>query len=72
MGVLASSKSSVIIKGDKSLSSRDFGRVIKPLNLFGVQINSKKNKLPLKIRGNSFLRPINILKKKEALKLKVV
>ena len=42
MGVLASSSNSVIIKGDKSLSSRDFGRVIKPLNLFGVKINSKK------------------------------
>ena len=48
MGVLASSKNSVIIKGDKSLSSRDFGRVIKPLNLFGVKINSKKKQTSLK------------------------
>ena len=70
MGVLASSKNSVIIKGDKSLSSRDFGRVIKPLNLFGVQINSKKNKLPLKIRGNSFLRPINYFEKKGSAQVK--
>ena len=70
MGVLASSKNSVILKGDKSLSSRDFGRVIKPLNLFGVQINSKKNKLPLKIRGNSFLRPISYFEKKGSAQVK--
>ena len=70
MGVLASSKNSVIIKGDKSLSSRDFGRVIKPLNLFGVKINSKKNKLPLKIKGNSFLRPINYFEKKGSAQVK--
>ena len=70
MGVLANSKNSVIIKGDKSLSSRDFGRVIKPLNLFGVQINSKKNKLPLKIRGNSFLRPIKYFEEKGSAQVK--
>ena len=70
MGVLASSKNTVIIKGDKSLSSRDFGRVIKPLNLFGVKINSKKNKLPIKIRGNSFLRPINYFEKKGSAQVK--
>ncbi len=58
MGALAASKNSLNIKGDKSLSSRDFERVIKPLNLFGVKINSKKNKLPIKMRGSNFLRPI--------------
>ncbi len=70
MGVLASSNNSVIIKGDKSLSSRDFGRVIKPLNLFGVKINSKKNKLPLKIKGNSFLRPIYYFEEKGSAQVK--
>ncbi len=70
MGVLASSKNAVIIKGDKSLSSRDFGRVIKPLNLFGVKINSKKNKLPIKIRGNNFLRPINYFEEKGSAQVK--
>ena len=70
MGVLASSSNSVIIKGDKSLSSRDFGRVIKPLNLFGVKINSKKNKLPLKIKGNSFLRPIYYFEEKGSAQVK--
>ena len=70
MGVLASSNNSVIIKGDKSLSTRDFGRVIKPLNLFGVKINSKKNKLPLKIKGNSFLRPIYYFEEKGSAQVK--
>ena len=59
LGVLAKSKNSVIVKGDKSLSKRDFSRVIKPLNLFGVKTRSYKNKLPLKIFGTNYLRPIN-------------
>ena len=59
MGVLVKSKNSVIVKGDKSLSKRDFSRVIKPLNLFGVKTRSYKNKLPLKIFGTNYLRPIN-------------
>ena len=44
MGVLSNCKNTAIIKGDKSLSGRDFKRVIRPLNLFGVKINSKNNK----------------------------
>ena len=70
MGALANSKNSVVIKGDKSLSSRDFERVIKPLNLFGVQISSIKNKLPLKIRGSNFLRPINYFENKGSAQVK--
>ena len=57
-GLLAKSEKTVIIKGDQSLNKRDFSRVIKPLNLFGVNIKSKKNKLPLKITGTNYLRPI--------------
>ena len=57
-GVLAKSIKSVILKGDQSLSKRDFSRIIKPLNLFGVKTKSKKNRLPLKITGTDFLRPI--------------
>jgi len=45
--------------GDKSLSKRDFSRVTKPLKLFGANIKSKKNSLPVKIQGTEFLRPIN-------------
>ena len=57
-GMLVKSKKSIILKGDKSLSKRDFSRIIKPLNLFGVNIESKKGKLPLIINGTDFLRPI--------------
>ncbi len=70
MGSLSASKNFVKIKGDKSLSSRDFERVIKPLNLFGVQIDSKKNKLPLKMRGSNFLRPINYFEEKGSAQVK--
>ena len=59
LGLLARTEKNVILKGDKSLSNRDFLRVIKPLSLFGVKISSKKYKLPIKIRGTKYLRPIN-------------
>ncbi len=58
LGLLVKSKSKVKLIGDKSLSKRDFHRVIKPLRLFGVNIESKNNLLPLKIQGTDFLRPI--------------
>ncbi len=58
LGLLVRSKSKVKLIGDKSLSKRDFSRVIKPLELFGVKIESKNNKLPIKILGTDFLRPI--------------
>ncbi len=58
LGLLVKSKSKVKLIGDKSLSKRDFYRVIKPLRLFGVNIESKNNLLPLKIQGTDFLRPI--------------
>ena len=59
LGVLARTEKNVILKGDKSLSNRDFLRVIKPLSLFGVKLSSKKYKLPIKIRGTKYLRPIS-------------
>ena len=58
LGLLVRSKSKVKLIGDKSLSKRDFSRVIKPLKLFGVNIESKKNMLPIQILGTDFLRPI--------------
>ena len=58
LGLLVKSKSEIKLIGDKSLSKRDFSRVIKPLRLFGVNIESKNNLLPLKIRGTDLLRPI--------------
>ncbi len=58
LGLLVRSESKVKLIGDKSLSKRDFSRVIKPLKLFGVNIESKKNMLPIQILGTDFLRPI--------------
>ena len=58
LGLLVKSKFKVKLIGDKSLSKRDFSRVIKPLKLFGANINGNKNCLPIVISGSSFLRPI--------------
>ena len=58
LGLLVKSKHKVTLIGDKSLSKRDFSRVIKPLRLFGVNIKSKNNKLPIELSGSDFLRPI--------------
>ena len=57
-GVLVKTNNTVILKGDASLSKRDFSRVIKPLNQFGVKIISNSKRLPLKIKGTNFLKPI--------------
>ena len=40
LGLLVKSDKKVKLIGDKSLSKRDFSRVIKPLNLFGVNLKS--------------------------------
>ncbi len=61
LGLLVKSKSQVKLIGDKSLSKRDFSRVIKPLKLFGVNFKSKKSMLPIKITGTDFLRPIKYI-----------
>ena len=58
LGVLAKTNKKIVLKGDKSLSNRDFTRVIEPLNKFGMKIKSKNNKLPLKVLGTEYLRPI--------------
>ncbi len=57
-GTLVKSNKTVILKGDASLSKRDFSRVIKPLNLFGVKVLSNSNRMPIKIKGTNFLKPI--------------
>ena len=58
LGLLIDSKNEVKIIGDKSLSRRDFSRVTNPLRLFGANILSKQDTLPVKIIGSEFLRPI--------------
>tara|TARA_Y100000748_G_scaffold253708_1_gene219440 strand:+ start:365 stop:1693 length:1329 start_codon:yes stop_codon:yes gene_type:complete len=59
LSLLIKTNKKIKLIGDKSLSKRDFSRVIKPLKLFGANIKSKKNFLPVNIQGTEFLRPIN-------------
>ena len=58
LGLLINSQNKIKIIGDKSLSKRDFSRVTNPLKMFGVNIISNKNSLPVEITGSDFLRPI--------------
>ena len=58
IGLLVRCDTEVKLIGDRSLSKRDFSRIIKPLKLFGVNIKSKKNSLPIRVVGTKFLRPI--------------
>ena len=51
--------------GDKSLSKRDFSRIIEPLKEIGANFYPKNNrKLPLIIKGSEFLRPIKYFEKR--------
>ncbi len=53
LGLLVHSKSNIKIIGDKSLSKRDFFRVINPLKKFGAKIKSNSGKLPIFIKGTN-------------------
>ena len=68
--VLVKSKKTVKIIGDKSLSRRDFSRIIEPLNKFGLKIKSKNKKLPLIFKGTEFLRPIDYLENRSSAQCK--
>jgi len=59
LSLLIKTDKKIKLIGDKSLSKRDFSRITKPLKLFGANIKSKKNSLPVKIQGTQFIRPIN-------------
>ena len=61
LGLLVHSKTPIKVIGDKSLSQRDFLRVIKPLKLFGAKFKSKNGKLPVIINGTNNPRPIKYL-----------
>ena len=69
-GLLVSSKNQIILKGDKSLSKRDFSRVIVPMRMFGQNIKSRNLKLPIKIKGTNYPRPINFYEKKGSAQVK--
>ena len=51
MGLLVHAKNKIKLIGDKSLSKRDFLRVIKPLEKFGASFTSNYGKLPIVIKG---------------------
>ena len=69
-GLLVNTKNQIILKGDKSLSKRDFARVIKPMQMFGQNIHSKSYKLPIKILGTDYPRPINYFESKGSAQVK--
>ena len=58
LGLLARTKGQIKVIGDKSLSKRDFSRVVSPLKNFGINIKSKNGCLPVEVFGGEFLRPI--------------
>ncbi len=61
LGLLIHSKRKITLTGDKSLSKRDFVRIIKPLEKFGAKFFYKKRGLPLSIKGTSNPRAIKYL-----------
>ena len=62
LGLLVKSPFYIKLVGDKSLSQRDFERVILPLQEIGAnfKVNIKKT-LPLQIIGSAFTNPINYI-----------
>ena len=62
LGLLVKSPFYIKLIGDKSLSKRDFERVILPLQKLGAnfKVNNKKT-LPLQIIGSNFINPIRYI-----------
>ena len=58
LGLLIHSKNQIKIKGDKSLSKRDFLRITKPLKKFGAKFETNLGKLPVNIYGTTNPKPI--------------
>ena len=58
LGLLVHSKKEITIKGDSSLSKRDFKRVIDPLKKFGAKFSSSSGRLPITIKGTDNPKPI--------------
>ena len=53
-GTLAGNIKNVKVTGDSSLSKRDFSRVVKPLELFGINIKTRRDKMPIIIKGSKY------------------
>ena len=58
LGLLIDAKFPIKLIGDKSLSKRDFKRIVDPLTKFGATFKLKKNRLPLEMIGSKNLKPI--------------
>ncbi|MDA9598550.1 3-phosphoshikimate 1-carboxyvinyltransferase [Candidatus Pelagibacter sp.] len=58
MGLLVHSTNKIKLIGDKSLSKRDFLRVVKPLEKFGAKFKTNSGKLPIIIEGTKNPRSI--------------
>ena len=59
LGLLIKSPYYIKLVGDKSLSQRDFERIISPLQKIGASFKTNKKKtLPLQIIGSNFINPI--------------
>ena len=63
LGLLINSNNTIKLIGDKSLSKRDFSRVIEPLKKFGAKFNTKKT-LPITMKGLENPKPISYLETK--------
>ena len=64
MGLLIHSKTKITIKGDKSLSKRDFLRITKPLKLFGANFKTNSGRLPITIMGTDKPTPVKYHERK--------
>ena len=72
LGLLIHSKNKIKIIGDKSLSKRDFSRVILPLKKFGAKFKYRSNyKLPIEIYGVKKLNQLDIMKLEDQHNVKV-
>ena len=69
-GLCSGINGKIKLVGDESLSRRDFSRVITPLRLFGVNIKSNKNNLPIELKGTELIRPINFFESKGSAQIK--
>ena len=64
LGLLVNTKNKITLIGDKSLSKRDFSRIINPLKKFGATFISNNSKLPLIISGTKNPSSINYFENK--------
>ena len=64
LGLLVHAKNKINIKGDKSLSRRDFSRITNPLKKFGASFKTNSGKLPITIIGTNQSKPIKYFEKR--------